>query len=151
MTSSGTRRGRVALLIPTFSPQGDGNYKPLPTQSTEPHQVDPYLFPARGRKPDQVRAAQESRWRLIPTFSPQGDGNVQQVKEALQDPVVVDPYLFPARGRKHAAVRKHLPLFGVSGLIPTFSPQGDGNYSTSLLIMIDIKLIPTFSPQGDGN
>ena len=38
-------------------------------------------------------------------------------------------------------------------LIPTFSPQGDGNLfmQQDLLEIIKCALIPTFSPQGDGN
>ena len=61
-------------LIPTFSPQGDGNYR-VGDVGYRLQTVDPYLFPARGRK-----------------------------LELLQRPLgfarVVDPYLFPARGRK---------------------------------------------------
>ena len=61
-------------MIPTFSPQGDGNH---PVPEPDPAglgAVDPYLFPARGRK------------RLLGHWNKEGDG--------------VDPYLFPARGRK---------------------------------------------------
>ena len=38
-------------------------------------------------------------------------------------------------------------------LIPTFSPQGDGNvqYEPGIRSLITRSLIPTFSPQGDGN
>ena len=38
-------------------------------------------------------------------------------------------------------------------LIPTFSPQGDGNEPIiyGCLNVILRELIPTFSPQGDGN
>ncbi|WP_206338293.1 hypothetical protein, partial [Synechococcus sp. 65AY6Li] len=38
-------------------------------------------------------------------------------------------------------------------LIPTFSPQGDGNLRLADLSDSDAftLLIPTFSPQGDGN
>jgi len=62
-------------LIPTFSPQGDGNSPTRPGSRLPRWCVDPYLFPARGRKPygKQVKA--------------------KGVK-------LVDPYLFPARGRK---------------------------------------------------
>ena len=39
-------------LTPTFPPQGDGNVKPLVFVKVEfPLYVDPYLSPARGRKP----------------------------------------------------------------------------------------------------
>ena len=66
----------VVRLIPTFSPQGDGN-------AVVYHQwdhdvwviVDPYLFPARGRKP-HAGGCFIKQWRRV------------------------DPYLFPARGRK---------------------------------------------------
>jgi len=89
-------------LIPTFSPQGDGN--DLLTQGFS-----------------------RLLGTLIPTFSPQGDGNGRL--QMIQGPnnLIVDPYLFPARGRKR-------PLFmastchASSWLIPTFSPQGDGNF-----------------------
>ena len=66
------------MLIPTFSPQGDGNQ--LPGTDAQGHSltVDPYLFPARGRKP----------------FS--------EGKTGPGTPLEVDPYLFPARGRKLA-------------------------------------------------
>jgi len=37
-------------------------------------------------------------------------------------------------------------------LIPTFSPQGDGNDPGMRSRTIrSVSLIPTFSPQGDGN
>ena len=37
-------------------------------------------------------------------------------------------------------------------LIPTFSPQGDGNFVKYFLeVEAPRLLIPTFSPQGDGN
>ena len=39
-------------------------------------------------------------------------------------------------------------------LIPTFSPQGDGNYLMVMFVLSQLvagELIPTFSPQGDGN
>ena len=37
-------------------------------------------------------------------------------------------------------------------LIPTFSPQGDGNcFFHCFNFQFLVKLIPTFSPQGDGN
>jgi len=61
-------------LIPTFSPQGDGNLRMADATS-----------PA-------LRA-------LIPTFSPQGDGNFPDAPGNFLGRIV-DPYLFPARGRK---------------------------------------------------
>ena len=66
------------MLIPTFSPQGDGNtIDKLGVLALFPYTVvDPYLFPARGRKRCHLGAkATEFRGQLIPTFSPQGDGN----------------------------------------------------------------------------
>ena len=63
-------------LIPTFSPQGDGNAKRRFTGSPSKSPVDPYLFPARGRKLGL------------------------NVRIADLKPTEVDPYLFPARGRK---------------------------------------------------
>ena len=63
-------------MIPTFSPQGDGNKAAVwYNTKTSVTDVDPYLFPARGRKRG-----------LCPSLC----GN----------PEAVDPYLFPARGRK---------------------------------------------------
>ena len=63
---------------------------------------------------------------LIPTFSPQGDGNSLEKKNLYWILREVDPYLFPARGRKHFYI--HCQGFLCLGLlIPTFSPQGDGN------------------------
>ena len=62
-------------LIPTFSPQGDGNLI-LSYQVRILDQVDPYLFPARGRKHKCAKY-------IVVGMS-----------------IVVDPYLFPARGRK---------------------------------------------------
>jgi len=91
-------------LIPTFSPQGDGNSDSR-TISTPLgfNPVDPYLFPARGRKPGFRLTDPLFRCRvLIPTFSPQGDGNCVGLILADRLPNLrgVDPYLFPARGRK---------------------------------------------------
>jgi len=64
-------------LIPTFSPQGDGNEQMGSSTLSQSigAEVDPYLFPARGRK---------RQHQLAP----------------LPIERSVDPYLFPARGRK---------------------------------------------------
>ena len=62
-------------MIPTFSPQGDGNNRENGLVDRFENAVDPYLFPARGRKPHL------------------------KIKECLHQ-ALVDPYLFPARGRK---------------------------------------------------
>ena len=91
-------------MIPTFSPQGDGNCR------------------------YQVATVQVGEFeQLIPTFSPQGDGNRFEV--ALPQSLEfqpVDPYLFPARGRKLLDAGL-VTAKGTCKLIPTFSPQGDGN------------------------
>ena len=64
-------------LIPTFSPQGDGNSNALYSIPNDARKsVDPYLFPARGRK------------------------HLFIIQLNLIDEIHVDPYLFPARGRK---------------------------------------------------
>ena len=63
--------------------------------------VDPYLFPARGRKLEVLPPFDpQFDHALIPTFSPQGDGN-----------------LLPTISYSSSTI----------ALIPTFSPQGDGN------------------------
>ena len=92
------------MLIPTFSLQGDGNSELTTGRSAHSDlDVDPYLFPARGRKLDvQLGLKSNEEILLIPTFSPQGDGNYPGgVLGALMGRV--DPYLFPARGRKLVA------------------------------------------------
>ena len=87
-------------------------------------QVDPYLFPARGRKPPHSQTGQ------------------YVVDE-------VDPYLFPARGRKQSFI---VWIWFPQVLTPTFSPQGDGNLvSVGAKSASHPVLTPTFSPQGDGN
>ena len=64
----------------------------------------------------------------------------------------VDPYLFPARGRKLASAKVPYPTLSSGWLIPTFSPQGDGNWVYNIALPYGwLELIPTFSPQGDGN
>ena len=63
---------------------------------------------------------------LIPTFSPQGDGNLNEVLPTVFV-YAVDPYLFPARGRKLSFVETCHDPGDIPELIPTFSPQGDGN------------------------
>ena len=112
-------------MIPTFSPQGDGNSQPYWARSATAWAVDPYLFPARGRKLRGQRVDMVSNHSLlIPTFSPQGDGNSLH-PERCPRTRDVDPYLFPARGRKLAA--RPAARRRRRRLIPTFSPQGDGN------------------------
>jgi len=116
--------------------------------------VDPYLFPARGRKPLFCTGSpiHGALGRLIPTFSPQGDGN--KMYRARLRPTslryIVDPYLFPARGRKHLQVTKFRIfdcfvdpyLFPARGRKPGYNPAPSSPFD---------RLIPTFSPQGDGN
>jgi len=47
----------------------------------------------------------------------------------------VDPYLFPARGRKQYTP-KGIEFHFKDPLIPTFSPQGDGNHPVDLLLAV---------------
>ena len=117
------RRARN-MLIPTFSPQGDGNSdEAIETSSTTT--VDPYLFPARGRKRLLVDPADRGLPDVDPYLFPARGRKRPQVGVKFGGLGAVDPYLFPARGRK--------PLdaggdqFEDRLLIPTFSPQGDGN------------------------
>ena len=64
----------------------------------------------------------------------------------------VDPYLFPARGRKQGLHQPTDARGYFARLIPTFSPQGDGNRPRMNRGQLSPHLlIPTFSPQGDGN
>ena len=93
-----------APLIPTFSPQGDGNIALRRFAFSWRCFVDPYLFPARGRKPPfRVFTGDRGYPKLIPTFSPPGDGNLTfRRSNASTAFSCVDPYLFPARGRKLA-------------------------------------------------
>ena len=125
---AGVHEFTLLVLIPTFSPQGDGNSTPCSLK------------------------VQASPQKLIPTFSPQGDGNTQiQEQKRLLEIFPVDPYLFPARGRKLC----RCPVYDdtLKELIPTFSPQGDGNRlrRQNKNFQENLELIPTFSPQGDGN
>ena len=116
--------------------------------------VDPYLFPARGRKLASSRLTNcRSAGVLIPTFSPQGDGNCLTHSEQYhRSASEVDPYLFPARGRKLDEVSTQQDWLRLFLLIPTFSPQGDGNKRRRFNRKVaKSALIPTFSPQGDGN
>ena len=88
-------------MIPTFSPQGDGNDFTIYRLVYVDTGVDPYLFPARGRKPPNVVVLRPYTY-------------------------AVDPYLFPARGRKQYRIPRVYHHY-FRRLIPTFSPQGDGN------------------------
>jgi len=65
----------ITVLIPTFSPQGDGNSTTVAVARALDTLVDPYLFPARGRKLERSESPGVVYLGLIPTFSPQGDGN----------------------------------------------------------------------------
>ena len=140
-------------LIPTFSPQGDGNGG----RPGIPRHPRLQLIPTFSPQGDGNRSNLKEKWSgvpstLIPTFSPQGDGNTSARTGRPRKPSgSVDPYLFPARGRK----RPQLKALGLEGLrlIPTFSPQGDGNFCNTSRRWANwsSRLIPTFSPQGDGN
>ena len=149
-----TRRyGNKLKLIPTFSPQGDGNLSTTTMFSPAIcRRLIPTFSPQGDGNPRIVRRPPAFLKPLIPTFSPQGDGNMKRRwwKGVFQ--IRVDPYLFPARGRKRREVRRPGP--STQPLIPTFSPQGDGNTPVSSFLTLARtirKLIPTFSPQGDGN
>ena len=88
--------------------------------------VDPYLFPARGRKPDPVPSCFQDEPVVDPYLFPARGRKPQNFFWDLPLRIYVDPYLFPARGRK-----RFQPLTDVivgDTLIPTFSPQGDGNF-----------------------
>ena len=63
--------------------------------------VDPYLFPARGRKHEAIRTAQFVCNKVDPYLFP-ARGRKQLVEFAgkILKQNLVDPYLFPARGRK---------------------------------------------------
>ena len=90
----------IKALIPTFSPQGDGN-----GNSTSSNvMVVPSLIPTFSPQGDGNVTGMKN-WTtmyplLIPTFSPQGDGNVSWTSQYNRYSLKVDPYLFPARGRK---------------------------------------------------
>ena len=113
--------------------------------------VDPYLFPARGRKlccEKLVHVILPPA--LIPTFSPQGDGNTLQVFSLGVSWPEVDPYLFPARGRKHYLLTGTALTF--RGVDPYLFPaRGRKLDSAERAKPGLLPLIPTFSPQGDGN
>ena len=87
-------------MIPTFSPQGDGNDVLLSkTQSNYVHSVDPYLFPARGRKP--AESPTELLLALVDPYLFPARGRKHFYLDPVDEAeVLVDPYLFPARGRK---------------------------------------------------
>ena len=86
--------------------------------------VDPYLFPARGRKRICRLGPPEFSHEVDPYLFPARGrklGGHSLCPHRNHRPV--DPYLFPARGRKLLRALTHVYL----PLIPTFSPQGDGN------------------------
>ena len=101
-------------MIPTFSPQGDGNTVSSLSTDARMAAVDPYLFPARGRKPpfgaDDLLFGVlvdpylfPARGRKLTFGNPDDDETTG----------TVDPYLFPARGRKrglHSVLAKLLPV-----------------------------------------
>ena len=114
-------------LIPTFSPQGDGNFCARRISATLTDiTVDPYLFPARGRKHCLLDDTVEFATSVDPYLFPARGRKLARglaFRFCLND---VDPYLFPARGRKLEQLIGG-PNKATLGLIPTFSPQGDGN------------------------
>ena len=74
-------------MIPTFSPQGDGNHEAFLALRAS-RTVDPYLFPARGRKLMKYSALDSTAG-------------------------AVDPYLFPARGRKPVLNHDARPAYAI--------------------------------------
>ena len=131
------------MLIPTFSPQGDGNF-PLTVRTTKRGgSLIPTFSPQGDGNPSRATISGAGLW-LIPTFSPQGDGN-GKAADLVQRAASVDPYLFPARGRKHS----YPPPFWENKehpLIPTFSPQGDGNGSIVSYCMFSYFVDPYLFP-----
>ena len=63
--------------------------------------VDPYLFPARGRKRDEERAEINAAIEVDPYLFPaRGRKPPGAAPRRRIVNLEVDPYLFPARGRK---------------------------------------------------
>ena len=92
------------LLIPTFSPQGDGNARLAKMAGGMCTAVDPYLFPARGRKQPQQGCQSGSLFIVDPYLFPARGRKRYQAASLWQVEFgCVDPYLFPARGRKPKA------------------------------------------------
>ena len=90
-------------LIPTFSPQGDGNVRSreLPRGAPGARVLIPTFSPQGDGNQQEGEANGEQPELLIPTFSPQGDGNGLVLGTGCGAAgLAVDPYLFPARGRK---------------------------------------------------
>ena len=102
------------MLIPTFSPQGDGNvYLLVEEVERNANELIPTFSPQGDGNYDNTFPFQlisVSLW-LIPTFSPQGDGNSGKLGAYLPPQQRVDPYLFPARGRKLGDWTKWLQEF----------------------------------------
>ena len=94
-------------------------------------QVDPYLFPARGRKQGAFRLYCDVLGRVDPYLFPARGRKLHDKLLPLRDRNNVDPYLFPARGRKRCIPEPDKG--GGIRLIPTFSPQGDGNSSSTYM------------------
>ena len=90
------------MLIPTFSPQGDGNETGRLGEDPRLIGLIPTFSPqGDGNKP-YGGIFSSPPFSLIPTFSPQGDGNGPTISGSTPPSTInVDPYLFPARGRKH--------------------------------------------------
>ena len=67
-------------------------------------EVDPYLFPARGRKPKLSCQRPEGAWDYFvdPYLFPARGRKLGWPELSVSWANVVDPYLFPARGRKRS-------------------------------------------------
>ena len=90
-------------LIPTFSPQGDGNLPVIFKMELETlGSVDPYLFPARGRKRGAGGTHELALFESVDPylFPARGRKLLNLAYPPLPEFLLVDPYLFPARGRK---------------------------------------------------
>ena len=137
-------------MIPTFSPQGDGNAL-IGGHSLCPHQVDPYLFPARGRKRVDLFITRPIRLNVDPYLFPARGRKLTLAWDPAISICSVDPYLFPARGRKPFI--RH-SLLHIRGAVDPYLFPARGRKLGGCGPRISFQaclLIPTFSPQGDGN
>ena len=97
-------------MIPTFSPQGDGNLTVPLYPLIGAYMVDPYLFPARGRKLVYLTKIEFVKTNVDPYLFP-ARGRKLACLPPPEPPtwVAVDPYLFPARGRKRLGLLNSKP------------------------------------------
>ena len=62
--------------------------------------ADPYLFPARGRKPTSLSGVETTPRKVDPYLFPARGRKLNPKISGIAMSRTVDPYLFPARGRK---------------------------------------------------